>query len=203
MCRTEGVRRGRAWLGGGLVALVVVSCSGSHAALRTDPDRRATGSPSASGVSAAVADVVVPETPDPVRSAVEQAHRDAERAFELAAATADPTPALLEGTTAEPMLARRLAILQARRTNGWVAAWPSASQRRDEVVAYSLTGAGTAELEVCVVDDAVLSDRGTGEIVNDDVGVHRQRHEFALVSGVWKLVGRSTLASGDDSGCVR
>lgn len=138
---------------------------------------------------------------DPTRDAVVRAHRDAEHAFEIAAIAVDPDPARLSATTAEPVLGRRISILHARQTQGWVTSWPSESVHRDDVVGYELIDAHTAELVVCVVDDAVLIDRDTGEVVNAEVGIHRQRHHFGLVGQVWKLTGRSTLASGEAARC--
>jgi len=130
-----------------------------------------------------------------------RAHRDAEQAFELAAAAADPDPAPLSASTAEPMLGRRISILEARQTQGWVSSWPSNSVHRRDVVDYELIDDRTAELEVCVVDDAVLTDRDTGEVINAEVGVHRQRHVFELVGSIWKLTGRTTVASGEAARC--
>lgn len=148
------------------------------------------------------AEVRGPEV-DPVRSVVERAHRDAEQAFELALGSLDPSVDRLDGSTTEPMLDRRLAILQAHRTNGWVATWPAGSVHRDEVVGYALIDPATAELDVCAIDDSVIAALATGRVVNDEVGIHRQRHEFHLVAGTWMLAARSTLASGDAAGCFR
>jgi hypothetical protein len=168
-----------------LISLVAGACSSGH---ETAAESRSTTS-GAAGVSG------TPTTDDGAadRSEIEAAYRRASEAYLAASAASDPDLPALAETHADPMLAQRRDVLTARRLDGRAARMPDPSQYRIEIERFEVVDSTSARLTACVVDDAIVYEVATGNVVNDDVTTARHEAVMRLIDGTWKLVERREL----------
>ena len=150
--------------------------------------------------SAAETSTTVAVPADPTRAAVEDAYRNAVKAAEGAAMIPTPdSPNVVKWNTG-PMLEKWTANLSALRIQGRVVSFPANSVRRIEIDSYELTSELRAVVEVCGLDDAVVTETSSGKVVNDDVVTRRMRAVIVFDAG-WKLAEREELAQGAEARC--
>jgi len=175
------------------LAVVSASCSDNNAATpsaSTGSDR--SGSTSTTLTNSTTSTAATATTSSPPSQAVEDeiiaryiSHWEAR--FTANSDTPDPDdPALREFATGE-QLETVVNETRANLEQGLAfrhAASPSGFQR---VTVIEVDG-DHAVVQECVVADAVIVRRDTGEVVNDAVATHNVRGELLRVDGVWKVV---------------
>lgn len=79
---------------------------------------------------------------------------------------------------------------------------PEGSSRRSEVRVVSVDG-DQAIVQECFLDDGVVYQVGTGEVINDSVATHNVRGTMEQVDGEWKLSSSSLVQRWEGvAGCA-
>ena len=127
------------------------------------------------------------------------------------AASAGPVPnpddPRLSEVAASPELERLIQSVQDKADSG-EAIRPGEQDLAEIRVGFVEAAGDFASVAACSIDDGVIFDVATGDVVNDDVVTHNYRIDLALLSGVWKVteivrvqqwegVGGCALATGD------
>ena len=84
-----------------------------------------------------------------------------------------------------PMLEHWRNELAKQRDAGEVAKYPPGSRHREELMGVRSLTAETAELDVCGLDDAVVTGP-SGEVINDNVAIVRVVERLKREDGRWK-----------------
>jgi len=134
---------------------------------------------------------------DPVRAEVETAYRNAVQAAETAATVPSPDdPRIAEWNTG-PMLDDWQNDISALRIQGRVVSFPADSLREIVFVLAKVDG-NRAVVTTCEVDDAIVTEVATGQVINSRVV--RNRFESVLVrSDRWRLSERQIVDEGGES----
>ena len=104
-------------------------------------------------------------------------------------AAPNPDDARLAIALTGPMLEHWRTELSEQRAAGEVAVYPPGSRHREELMGVRSLSADIAELDVCGLDDAVVT--GTsGEVMNDNVAIVRVIEKLKLDGGRWKWMER-------------
>ena len=162
--------------------------------------------------SAPVAEASSTTAPDPAPP-IETVLADAVRSYfdarEAASSSPAPNPddpALAE-VAASPELERLIQSVQDKADAGQ-GIRPGEQGLAEIRVGFVEPAGDFATVAACSIDDGVIFDLATGDVVNDEVATHNYRVDLALLSGVWKVteivrvqqwegVGGCALAAGD------
>ena len=107
-----------------------------------------------------------------------------------ASANAAPAPDPLSPGLAEYATGEELAAVVAnteRRRDGGEAIRPGETALAEIRVAAGTVNRDSATVAACVIDDGVIFDVASGEVINDDVVTHNYQIELVLDGGVWKV----------------
>ena len=107
-----------------------------------------------------------------------------------ASANAAPAPDPLSPGLAEYATGEELAAVVAnteRRRDGGEAIRPGETALAEIRVAAGTVNGDSATVAACVIDDGVIFDIASGEVINDDVVTHNYQIELVLDGGVWKV----------------
>ncbi len=119
----------------------------------------------------------------------------------------DPTDPALAEVAASPELERLTQSIQDKVDAGQ-AIRPGEQALAEIRVGFVEQAGDLATAAACSIDDGVIFDVATGDVVNDEVLTHNYRVDLALLDGVWKVteivrvqqwegVGGCALATGD------
>ena len=119
----------------------------------------------------------------------------------------DPTDPALAEVAASAELERLIQSIQDKVDAGQ-AIRPGEQALADIGVGFVEQAGDFATVAACSIDDGVIFDVATGDVVNDEVLTHNYRVDLALLDGVWKVteivrvqqwegVGGCALATGD------
>ena len=147
------------------------------------------------------ADPASPADGDAAKAAVETAYRNAVGAAQEAFAVPDPDYPPLAVYNTGRMLATWRDRLVDLRSSGEVGRFPAGSVHRIRVDDVVLSGAATAVVDACEVDDAVVTVVRSGVIVNDALSSFHNRGELTLAHGRWQLSSRTTLLKERGATC--
>ncbi len=123
----------------------------------------------------------------------------------FAAAVSDPpdpgSPALV-ATVGDPLLTEFRNVAATWLGFGQAARYPENSVHATHPMSVEVSG-DTATAEICAVDDSVLYEPGSGNVLNDEVITTRIRADFKLVASAWILTGRERVESWQGvAGCA-
>lgn len=126
----------------------------------------------------------------------------ARAAFSESLANPDPTNPTLEATHVDPMLTEVRNINAEWQGFGQAGRFPDNSVSTTDPLSVDLAG-DQATVETCGVDDSVVYDIASGNVLNDDVMTVRASSTLQRVDGVWKLATRSELERWEGvAGCA-
>jgi hypothetical protein len=80
---------------------------------------------------------------------------------------------------------------------GEIARYPYRSKHAWYLYGVTVKSPNWVDLDVCSLDDAVVSVKATGTVVNDDVIYLRSTETMWLVNGIWMLAGRNGKKVGE------
>ena len=174
--------RGR-WAMVGLAATLVVGACGGDPEPLSD---RVIPLPTEAPTTSAIATTVPSFGFDPAM--VQEVWADFQAASDALAVVAedpDPDDPRLAEWLAGPLLARWQTEFGERRAAGRRAEYPHDSRHREELKGIITLGVDNAELDVCALDDAIVTGAG-GEVLDDDVAIRRAVVTMQLEEGRWK-----------------
>jgi hypothetical protein len=123
-------------------------------------------------------------------------------AFSASLESPDPADPALAATHVDPMLA------EVRNTNaewlgfGQAGRFPDGSVAFVEPLSVEVDG-DTATIETCGVDDSIVYDTTTGEVLDDDVVTVQATSTLVRDGGIWKLSTRSEVQRWEGvAGCA-
>jgi hypothetical protein len=186
-----------------VTALVLSSCGGSAgpAASPADPTTSTSSSarPSSTGTTAGSTPGTEP-TPD---AQVFAAYLSALKAFDDALSDPpNPSDPLLAQTMVDPMLAQTVKLAGEWRGTGQASKYPPDSVHRITLISGSVSG-NQATIESCNVDDGIVYEPASGQVVNDKVTTVHDRATLMLVDGAWKLATREQVEKWEGvAGCA-
>jgi hypothetical protein len=140
-----------------------------------------------------------PPTPEQEVSA---AYLRAADAMARAFTTSDPDDPDLAETQTSPALDDLRKVLLDRQTDGQVLTYPGGTPPAQVILTVELTSESEAILGVCIVDNAQLVDRSTGDVLDDDVVSRHHEVHMVRAEGTW-LIRENRLTSLTDgpTGC--
>jgi hypothetical protein len=124
------------------------------------------------------------------------------RAGEAAASRADPNDLGLRRHHTGAELARLIQLNAGYRARGEYASFALDSRHGERLVSMARLDDSRIDLTTCVLDDAIVRVRATGEVVNDHVSLAHVLELMVREDGVWKLAARDIRrpAEGECSG---
>jgi hypothetical protein len=124
------------------------------------------------------------------------------RAGEAAASRADPNDPGLRHHHTGAELSRLIQLNAGLRARGEYASFAPDSRHGERLVAMARLDDSRIDLTTCVLDDAIVRVRDTGEVVNDHVSLAHVIELMVQEDGVWKLAARDIRrpAEGECSG---
>lgn len=126
----------------------------------------------------------------------------ARAAFSASLESPDPDDPELAATHVDPMLTEVKNINAQWKGFGQAGRFPENSVSRTDALTIEIAG-DQATVETCGVDDSVVFDTATGNVLNDDVVTVRASSTLTNVEGDWKLTTRSELERWEGvAGCA-
>jgi hypothetical protein len=163
----------------------------ASAGRRSDPGRAGVTTTSTSTSTTTTSTLpAIPGVDPALEATVWQAYLDAIHTVETLSINPDPNaPALFQHLTN-----RQLEVwqneLQDMVTKGETADYPPHSQHRWRLYGATVKYPNWVDLDVCSLDDAVVSVRATGKVVDDKVLIFRSTETMWLQGTTWRLAGR-------------
>ena len=114
----------------------------------------------------------------------------------------DPDDPTLAETHVDPMLTEVKNLNAQWLGFGQASRFPEGSVSRIDAISVEVTGDG-ATVETCGVDDSIVFDSATGNVINDDVVTVRASSTLQRDGDHWKLATRSELERWEGvAGCA-
>lgn len=137
-----------------------------------------------------------PTTEDEVAAAFMAAASAQDQAF----LTSDPADAGIAATRVEPSLSALRDVLADRSAAGLVLRYPNGIPPEKQIRATRVLSPTTAELTVCVIDNAQLVRSDSGAVVNAETTSRLVRFQLVRSDGTWKVRDTEQISARPGSG---
>jgi hypothetical protein len=136
---------------------------------------------------------------NPRQQEVVDAYLAADDAETIASQGSDPDATALLATHIDPLLAKLRDTYGTRRAKDQRTRFPDNSKYRMTIEKVDVSSESFAHLTNCTIDDAIVFETTTGQVVNDQLVAARLDATLIQKDGRWSLSERNVLATWKDS----